>query len=67
MTVKNSYLKDGIEWKDYDLIGECDHCNQTRPVCLLSDPFISEVYPEDSEEKKSFYCMDCFVRRKDNV
>lgn len=63
---KNSYLKDGIEWEEYDLIIKCEHCEQVRRCCLIADPFISEVYPEDNP-KKSYYCIDCYSKRKDEV
>lgn len=64
--IKNNYLQNGIEWENYDLITECEHCEQIRRCKLLPDPFISEVYPEDSP-KKSYWCIDCWEKRKDEV
>jgi len=63
---KNSYLQDDIEWDDYDAIIKCDHCEQKRRCQFVPDPFIFEVYPEDSPEP-SYWCIDCYSRRKDEV
>ena len=60
-------VEDEYNLEDSDVIlAECDSCGIVRPVKLLADPLIDEVFPEDENEPRN-YCRSCFENRADEI
>jgi hypothetical protein len=57
---------DNDDWDEPDYEDECEECGEVRPVRILPNPFIAEVYPEDEPEKRA-YCRPCWLRHKDDI
>ena len=55
------------EWPDDGLTNtaECGRCGKVRPVQLLADPFMSEVYGETTES--TYWCRECYLDRREQV
>ena len=54
---------DGDSWGDE---GTCDQCGETKPVTNTSDPFTSDVNPDEPNEP-SDWCEDCYSDRADDI
>lgn len=60
---------DDEEWDENDAgvtVCECDQCGRERPCVLAGDPFVDEILP-GRQNPESWWCRDCFVRRKDDI
>lgn len=44
----------------------CHSCGKTKECEFVKDPFVDEVFPEDSNEPK-WWCEDCLTERCDDV
>jgi len=49
----------------------CDHCCAEEVlVRYLEDPYVAEVYVEESRDEhidKSYWCYDCWNKRADDI
>jgi len=56
------------EWPDCSdaVITTCCRCGKERHCCLVGDPFLSEVYPDESNEPE-YCCRPCFMARKGDI
>jgi hypothetical protein len=62
-------MSESDEWNIDDaetFLAACESCGVVRPVQLLSDPLIEEVYPEDENEAE-YYCKECWQRRHGEI
>lgn len=55
-----------VEWDDDDYVTVCDQCGQLGRCQQLPDPFLDEVYPEDTHEVE-WWCRRCWQERKEEA